>query len=728
MTTTKDLVWREVVIQRPYELETLWNLLTHLASLTSRGPIVWEARARNGQMRYLLGVPRWSNSRVQEVFAAHSHAQFTKTETREPVNDVRKLKISHPTLPLNMDISAAMIRAALAAMTRGRSNAETVVQIVLGASYAPSIIPKHMSDPTASWLSTVLGSAQYATSEQRRAAKDKAEQYTFDAIVRIGMTGDRTNIRLNNITSAMRTLESAGVHIRAEKEQPQHLNTVYLPWRMPLKLSVKETACFLLLPAGEEELPGTPGLHPKLLLPPKWYREPDRKTSDRTFATSLNQEPKKLSIAPRDALEHTVLLGPTGAGKSTAMQSLVLSDIKAGRSVLVIDPKADLVTDILARLPDEREDDVVVLDASDPSPVGFNPLGFHQDPALTADIILAVFHELWSDAWGVRTQDILGAALNTLARIPNATLLWLIPLLTDENFRQKIVSQIHDPIGLGSFWNHFEEMSVRERNTEIAPVLNKLRNISTRPTLRSVLGQADPKFSLADIFYKRRIVLVPLNRGLVGADVARLLGSLVVGLTWSLALSRANIAPEKRHMVSIYIDELQDYLSLPTSFSDALAQARGLGVAYTVAHQYRGQLPPDIKAGIDANCRNKIAFGLNSDDAKDMAAKAPELEPLDFMTLPRYEIYTSFQQGGKSTGWLSGKTLPPPEPIRMAAELKAASMSRFGVPAEETEAELIRLISKPPSEPDPAVEDAPIGRRRKSGSADQASNNQGKSS
>lgn len=58
-----------------------------------------------------------------------------------------------------------------------------------------------------------------------------------------------------------------------------------------------------------------------------------------------------------------------------------------------------------------------------------------------------------------------------------------------------------------------------------------------------------------------------------------------------------------------------------------------------MAHQYRAQLPPDIRAGIDANARNKIVFGLNATDAKDMAAMAPELEALDFMTLPRYEVY-----------------------------------------------------------------------------------------
>jgi len=712
--TTKDFVWREVSIQRPYEIETVWDILTHLAALSSRGPVVWEARCKDGKMRYLLGTPQWSVSRVQEVFKAHSSVQFSEAGRREPVSEARKLKISRPVLSLNTELSAAMIRATLAAMTGAKSEAECVLQVLLGAAYAPSAIPQNLPNPNASWLESVLGSVSRATPEQRRTVREKAEQYSFDAVIRIGISGDHTATRLHNIISALRTLESAGVHIRADKEQPEHLDSAALPWRMPLRLSVKELACFLLLPAGEEELPGTPGLHPKLLLPPKWYREPTYASSDRTYAVSLGSEQKRLSIAPKDALEHTVLLGPTGSGKSTAMQSLILADIKAGRSVLVIDPKADLVTDILARIPEERKNDVVVIDPSDPCPVGFNPLAYNHDPALTADAILAVFQELFSANWGIRSADVLGGALLTLARIKGANLLWLPLLLTDESFRRQITSQVDDPIALKPFWEHFEALRDSERRTEIAPVLNKLRQLTYRPGLRNVLGQSEPKFSLADLFTKRKIVLVPLNRGLIGAESARLLGSLIVGLTWTLALSRANIPPEKRHMVSVYIDELQDYLSLPTSFSDALAQARGLGVAYTVAHQYRGQLPPDIKAGIDANCRNKIIFGLNSDDAKDMAAQAPELLPLDFMTLPRYEIYTTFQSGGKSTGWISGRTLPPSPPLRMAAELKAESMKRYGVPAEETEAELIRMMTRGDPEPDPIVTEAPIGRKKKS--------------
>ena len=713
MTTTKEIVWREVFLQRPYEMETLHDILTHLASLTSRGPIIWEARSKNGVMRYLLGTHKGSVTRIQEVLKAHNSVQFAKGVVRENASDARKLKISKPVLSLNTEVCAAMIRASIAALTGAKRDAECVVQIVLGAPHTPAPVSRNTYDPTATWLDVVLGNVHRASSDQHRVMRDKAEQYSFEAVVRIGISGDHTSTRMNNIISALRTLESAGVHIRAEAEKPEHLNIATLPWRMPLRLSVKETACFMLLPAGEEELPGTPGLHPKLMLPPKWYKEPNYASSDRCFAVSLGSEKKRLSITPKDALEHTVFLGPTGAGKSTAMQSLILSDIRAGRSVLVIDPKADLVTDILARIPDERKDDVVVIDPSDPCPVGFNPLSYNQDPTLTADSILAVFQELFSQNWGIRSADILSGALLTLAKIKGSNLLWLPPLLTDATFRKKITSQIHDPVALQPFWNHFEEMKDTERRTEIAPVLNKLRQITYRPGLRNVLGQSEPKFSLTDLFYKRKIVLVPLNKGLVGAESARLLGSLIVGLTWSLALSRANLPPEKRHMVSIYIDELQDYLSLPTSFSDALAQARGLGVAYTVAHQYRGQLPPDIKAGIDANCRNKIIFGLNSEDAKDMAEESPDLLPLDFMTLPRYQIYTTFQSGGRNTGWISGQTLPPSPSIRMAAECKAESMKRYGVPAEETEAELIHIMSPREPEPDPIVADAPIGRRKK---------------
>ena len=127
-------------------------------------------------------------------------------------------------------------------------------------------------------------------------------------------------------------------------------------------------------------------------------------------------------------------------------------------------------------IPESRRADVVVIDPSDPCPVSFNPLRFKgfNNKALVADAVLSVIKEIFADSWGVRTQQILSASLLTLADVPDATLLWLPFLLTDEAFRTRIVSGVKDRIGLLPFWQQYEMMKDSEKNTNIAPVLNKI--------------------------------------------------------------------------------------------------------------------------------------------------------------------------------------------------------------------------------------------------------------
>jgi hypothetical protein len=720
------ILWREVVWQRPFELEAVQEMLVHLASLTTRGPIVWEARSNGKRVRYLLGMEKAHQSKIKQTILPHGKIQLNRVEEkRVPIAHAVHLKLSKPTLTLKTDNATAVIRAALAAMHQCREHEELVLQIILGPALLPSPTPHNMPDPHASWLDTVLGNVGSASAESRAAVKDKISQHGFACAVRLGaVSGDSeagAKARINGLYAALKVLESVGVRVTTKLEDAAKLNDTHVPWHFPLHLSVKELAHFLLLPIGDGELPGTPGLHPKLCLPPDWYCAPTNINNDRSFAVAMDGK-TRLSISPKDSLEHTHIIGPTGSGKSTAMLNLILKDIQAGRGVLVIDPKADLVHDILARIPEHRDKDVVVLDPSDLTPVGFNPLAYKANPTLVADAILSVFKEVFKENWGILSQDVMSAALLTLAQVPGATLLWLPRMLTDDAFRLKITSQVSDRIGLDSYWAGFDAMKDGERRREIAPVLNKLRQFILRPGLRNVLGQSNPKFRLEDLFNKKRIVLVPLNKGVIGSESARLLGSLIVGQMWTLALSRAALPPEERHIVNVYIDELQDYLSLPTDLSDALAQARGLGVSLTLAHQYREQLPPEIRAGVDTNTRNKIVFGLNASDAKSMAAMAPELDAVDFMSLPRYQIYTSFQSGGKSTGWVQGQTMPPPQETRLAAELKAKSMAVYGKPVEEVEAECLAQLGyeSPNAEPETEAPKAgsptaggPVGRRKK---------------
>jgi len=719
-----ELIWREIVWQRPFELDAVQEMLVHLASLTTRGPIVWETRCNGQRTYYLLGMEQCHQSKIKQAIEPHGKIQFRKAEEeRKPVNTVEQLKMSKIAIALKTDNAIAVVRAGLAAMNQCRDHEELVLQITLGPAITPSLLPPNMPDPHASWLATALGNVGPASPDSRSAVKEKISLHGFNCVIRLGASAGVSTVgahaRINGLFAALRTLESAGVRLNLKSEEPAKLNDTYVPWSFPLQLSVKELAHFLLLPVGEEDLPGTPGLHPKLCLPPAWYRQPDRPENDRSFAVAMDGT--RLNISPADSLLQTHVLGPIGSGKSTLMLHQIMKDIDSGRGVLVLDPKNDLISDIITRIPEHRDKDVVIIDPSDPAPVGFNPFSYKESPTLVADAILSVFKEVFSENWGILSQDVMSAALLTLAQVPGASLLWLPRMLTDDVFRKNVTSQISDKIGLDSYWAGFDAMKDGERRKEIAPVLNKLRQFILRPGLRNVLGQSNPKFDLADLFNKKRIVLVPLNKGVIGSESARLLGSLLVSMLWTIALSRANIPQAQRHIVSVYIDELQDYLALPTNLSSALAQARGMGLSLVLSHQYREQLPPDIRAGIDANCLNKIVFSLNVGDAKAMAAMAPELEPVDFMSLPRYQIYTSFQSSGKATGWVQGKTLPPPTATRLAADLRAKSMTTYGRPIEEIEREYLEQLGhttgEPPCQPADTViehsEATSVGRKKK---------------
>ncbi|GHU53582.1 conjugal transfer protein TraG [Clostridia bacterium] len=712
---SSKLIWQELRWPRPFQPADVVELLSHLAVLSPRKQIVWEARGSGGKVRYFIATGRRYMKPLKAMFLAHGQIEFSEAaeSDRPEVNFAKQLKITKSILSLKTDNTLSVLKTALAALADTATDETLTVQIVLGESITPSPAPDKATDPHATLLDAVCGKVGAASRESLASIKGKAAQRGFYSVIRIGAsanTRNRSDYLLLGLQSAFRQLETAGVRLIFNETDCETLNEAKIPWFLTLKLSIAELAGFVLLPCSDAVLAGIDGLHPKLLRPPAWLNMLNN-TTERAFAKTLDTAPKTLSIPIKDSLEHTIVLGPTGSGKSTLMLNLIMADIQAGRGVLVIDPKADLVNDILARVPEARTDDVVVVDPSDACPVGINPFTFNNQaaPSLISDTILSVFQQIYKDSWGVYSQDVLSAALLTLAQTQNATLLQLSTLLTNESFRKSVVGQIKDKQGLEPFWAGFEAMSPAEQRRNTAPVLNKLRQFTLRPALRNVLGQAKPKFTLSDLFEKNKIVLVPLNKGLIGAEAAKLLGSLIVGLTWTLALSRANTPAEKRRPVSVFIDELQDYLALPTDFADALAQARGLGVGFTVAHQYRSQLTPAIKAAIDANARNKIVFNLSSTDAKEVEAMSPELETADFMALPRHHIYANLQHNGKSTGWISGQTLPAPSALRLPVELKAASAERYGQEPINAESAIpTQLTPDRPAPPFPS----PIGRKK----------------
>lgn len=698
-----NLVWREVVFQRPFEVDEIFNLLTHLSGLTRRKQIVWEVRGNGkGKIRYLLGLEETDEIKIKKIFNSHAVSLSFSDSTiakRKDMTLTKELRITYRNLALKTTDITSMTRACLSAMTSLAKNEEMCSQVIVGASSPPKPVnTDNLVDPSATVWQIICGNLPPISPENKQLFKEKQKYSQFQSVVRLGIASGspkREQELIQLMLSSLRILESSGARISLKSTKNSLLGHAHTPWHYPLRLSARELGCFWLTPFDSEELPGVSSVTPKLNLPPLWLKSRAPRAFGCTVTGGSHNDIKELAISEQSALQHTVLTSPTGSGKSNILLTLALEDCKAGRSILLIDPKTDLVNDLLERLPEHRKNDVVVIDPSSHSPVGFNPfslIGAGVSPELVADSILSVFKDIFKDNWGIRSQDVLSNALLTLAKTKNASLVMLTPLLTDKKYRDKILKDIQDPLGVEPFWQSFENLSSGEKSQLIAPVLNKTRQFLLLPQLRNTICQLNSKFVLTDLFYKRKIILVKLNKGVIGSETAKLIGSLLVGLTWTFALKRAEIKPEKRHFISIIIDELQDYLRLPTDLSDALSQSRGLGIGLTLSHQYRHQLSPEIKAGIDANCKNKICFGLEMDDAKQMANLSDGLTALDFYKLPRYHLYANLLVDGKMTGWLSGKSYPPIKPIREMTEIYNQSMQNYGRQSKEIEAEFMELL------------------------------------
>lgn len=713
---SQDLFWQEVHWPLPLDSALALTFLHRLASDSSRGPVVWETRCVEGVVAHLVGTAlHQAKSLANTITSLVPGTVVSASSTsRDPLPRSLRLTIKPRRLMLRTNGPSQTARVLLGALTEARFREEqAVVQVVLRTGIRPHAIERKPTDPTQTLLGAIASGARRASPDLAKQMRDKNAELGFRASVRVSSAAKSETRRvaiLRALAAGLRTLQSPGIEVGLSSEPLGRLDSGSESRWASLSLSSSEVLALLDWPLDAEQLPGMSAAHPKLL--PLTIKTTDR---TRVFATTTAPgKARPLSTGIQDALFHTVITGPTGSGKSTILGRLIIADLEANRGVVVIDPKNDLIHDVLERVPASRRDDIIVLDPTQLAPAGLNPLVVPgSSPELIADGILAIFRDLFPTAFGPRVDDVTHASLLTLAHHPGATLTWLPRLLTDAGFRATLIGGLDDPDGLGSFWAGYNGLSAQQQSQFMAPVLSRLRQFLLRPSLRRVLDQSDPRFTLNEIFTGNRVLLVPLNSGILGNDAAKLLGSLLVGQLWQHTLARAAQPASQRPPVSIYIDEMQEFIRLGgDNLGDALARSRSLGVAWHLAHQYRDQLTPDMRAAIDANARNKIVFGVGIKDAKDFAAMAPELKAEDFLALPQHAIYANLMHDGQQTGWVSGKTLPAAPAFSNADELVAASQQRYGRTAESQTADEQSSPVGPSSHP----LDGSIGRRKRTAS------------
>ncbi|MEU7140427.1 type IV secretion system DNA-binding domain-containing protein [Nocardia sp. NPDC046473] len=376
------------------------------------------------------------------------------------------------------------------------------------------------------------------------------------------------------------------------------------------------------------------------------------------------QRPVAMPVA--DTRHHTHVIGATGVGKSTLLANLILDDADAGRGVVVIDPKGDLISDVLSRLPRRVADKVVLFDAdATHRPPCLNPLDTTSAGLdLAVENLVNIFSRIYARWWGPRTDDVLRASLRTLCARPGTpTLIDLVKLLTGQANLERITREITDPV-LRGFWASYTELSDAARAQVVAPLLNKTRQFLLRPFVRDALAAGPCTVDLGEILDHGGICLARLPKGTLTEDTTRLFGSLLVARTWQAITARAATEPARRADASLVLDEAHNFLNLATPVEDMLAEARSLRLGLVLAHQNLSQLPRELRDGISANARNKIIFSASPEDARDLARHtAPALSEHDLTHLDAHHAAARLLIGGQQSDPFTFTTRALPHPI-----------------------------------------------------------------
>lgn len=393
--------------------------------------------------------------------------------------------------------------------------------------------------------------------------------------------------------------------------------------------------------------------------------------------TNFRGGSQEFGIKAGDRRRHIYIIGKTGMGKSTLLENMVLSDIKSGRGVAVVDPHGDLADHVMDFVPSHRTNDVILFNPADRDfPVAFNMLE-NVDPAyntIVASGLVGIFKKIYAESWGPRLEHILRNTILALLEYPNTTMLGITRILQDAQFRRRVVKKIQDPI-VKSFWvNEFERMEPRMRSEAISPILNKVGQFLASPIIRNIVGQPKSSINLRFAMDNKKIVIVNLSKGKIGEDNSSLLGAMIITKFQLDAMSRATQQEKDRTDFYLYVDEFQNFAT--ESFATILSEARKYRLNLTMANQYIAQMPEEVRDAVFGNVGTLVSFQVGFDDSEVITGQfgGDETMVTDLVALPVGNTYMRLLIDGMPTPVFSMTTFnsptPEPEPGRREKIMK----------------------------------------------------------
>lgn len=367
-------------------------------------------------------------------------------------------------------------------------------------------------------------------------------------------------------------------------------------------------------------------------------------------------------IKDADRRRHMWAIGKTGTGKSTFIANMAIDDMKKGRGVAIIDPHGDLSETIMNYVPASRMNDVIYFNPVDRDrPVRLNILEV-KDPAqreLIVSGIVAIFNKLYGHSWGPRLEYILRNTLLALSETPGATLVDVPRLLTDREFRAKVISKLNDPVIKRYFESEFDKMPEKMLQESVAPILNKVGQFVSSPMIRSIIERSESSIDMESIMNDGKILIANLSQGKIGEDNAALIGAMLITKFQLAAMNRVDRAESERRDFYLYVDEFQNFAT--TSFIKILSEARKYKLNLTMANQYMAQIPIEVQKAILGNAGSIISFTIGADDARIIMKEFGDVfTDKDLVNLENYQIAVRLMVDAMSGRAFVARTLPLP--------------------------------------------------------------------
>lgn len=556
------------------------------------------------------------------------------------------------------------------------------------------------SSPRSSGSSRPVPQAGSLERKRADALSDKSREPLFACALRVAAAAPTRGVARALLAGVREDLEQYqgsfnGLRRSGELFGQRRFGWRLLPLRPPLVLSGSELSWLCPLPAqGASAAVALPAAPARELAPAAGAAS----CGIRLGTSEARGRSEPVFVSPRSLLQHLHLLGATGSGKSTALLNLALEAMRRDLGLLVLEPKGDLVAEVVRRVPARRVDEVVLLDFGDSAfPPAFNLLAGGPGQG---EAVAAIFSRLFGGNWGPRSDDLLRAAILTLeAGSGNgelATLAEVLPLLTDPRRRARY--PLEERVVLPGFWRGWEQMSQGQRQQALAPLANKLRALLLRPPVRDALVQPEAP-DLKAAIAQGKIIVCALPSGSLGEDGASLFGSVLVHRLWQAAQT---LGPSTgRRPFLCLLDEAHRFTSLPGGLGEVLAQARGYGLGFLLAHQQLGQLPAELRETVAVNCRNKLCFQLDPPDNERMARHfQPALTGDDLLHLDRYQLACRLVEDGLVLPPATATATPPPaEPdddISDLIQLRKRLTTRTKQEVEALIAERFPELERPP--------------------------------